>query len=152
MTLNRRNWSVFSWPIDQDRRFLCIVRCQHELARARHYSETVSNNWEMSDSYYAAIKLVQRRVWLAKALPFLNHSFLGLDRCWLMLLGFRFAQENKWRAGGIDTTLTIAEQVLKLPFGSLKDCSVGDVFRLYYETKLVETWKADPSEHLKAVA
>lgn len=155
MSIKRRQRIIFAWAIDRSFRDFCIERCKREIEHADRYFKVNAQEWHQSQSYKAAVQLVRKKLWLAQTLPFLSCGFLGLDKCWLKLLGYRFTKDGKGILGGLETAITVAEKTLNLPAGSAQDWSIETLFSVYNDTKLRELWEdVDPpkSPHLKIVS
>ena len=135
-----RLWPLFERAVDCDRRAFCIDRCKREFVRAAYFDHVLPEQFEACHGNKAAIEMVRRRVRLVETLPWLSHRFLGLDACWLTLLGFRFARESRRFCGGIEAARTVAEELLELPPGTAGRWALDDLFRVYCDSKLTGTW------------
>ena len=139
MTLERRSRPIFARAEECDTRAFCIERCRREIQCADYFAET-HTRCTISDGYAAAIQTARRRIRQAEKMPWLGYRFLGLDACWLSLLGFRSEWENEWPCGGIDAACTLAEEILELTPGTAGSWMVEDLFRLYCQTSLSKAW------------
>lgn len=138
MNLTRNTRPIFARAIDSDTRAFCIKQCKIEIERSQKLYDLSPH--EFNVSYAAAVRKTERVVGFVEAFPFISHRFLGIDKCWLEILGFRFSREHRLYLGGLDAVCNAAEECLDLRPGTVIQWSIDDLFRIYRGTKLTEYW------------
>ena len=137
----QRLWPVLERSVELDRRAFCIDRCEREIERADYIAYCAPGEFDRwRHGYTAALTIARKKLRLAATLPLVSHRFLGLDSCWLTLMGFRFAVVAREHCAGLEAVRSTAEELLKLPPGTAGRWTLDDLFRIYCEGKLAGTW------------